>query len=203
MQAPGLSPWSGLKGRTFRRDFDHRDWITKVETEAGRSKEVFVRHFQTTYFGFPTLPIWVALEVIPFGALSRLYEGMLPEDQKAVAVDYDVHPKVLRSWLRTLAYVRNLCAHHSRLWNRELSVAPDLPRHDPLWQPPITPTNRRLFAVLLILRQLMAHHHQGCHWQRNVTGLILPIAGDLRWCSAMGLPEVWERHPLWDKAGGA
>src|SRR5699024_5316962 len=29
-----------------------------------------------------------------------------------------------RSWIDHISYLRNLCAHHSRLWNRRLTKAP-------------------------------------------------------------------------------
>lgn len=183
----------------FRDRFDHAGWIEKIEDEAAHSREIFINHYRDKYEGFPTLPIWMATEVISWGALSRLYEGMLPKDQKIIASDYGIQPIVMRSWLRTLTYIRNLCAHHGRLWNRELAVAPELPRHDERWQPPLIPTNRRLVAILLILRQMMDHHHQGSHWQYRVTELLEPIADKSYWRKAMGLPKDWRNHPLWNR----
>lgn len=69
-----------------------------------------------------TLPIWVVTEVIDFSDLSRIYEGMVEKDRAAVATglgvtDEEEKPltESLRSWLRALTFVRNTCAHHSRL----------------------------------------------------------------------------------------
>jgi len=183
----------------FRRHFRHDRWIEKVEHDSQYAQEDFVSHYRNTYDGFPTLPIWMATEVISLGALSRLYEGMLHGDQLKISSDYHIQPVVLRAWLRTLTYIRNVCAHHARLWNRQLAVAPELPRHDEQWQAPITPTNQRLFAVLLILRQMMAHHHQGVHWQQRVSELLELIAAKDYWRIAMGLPEDWQNHPLWNR----
>lgn len=183
----------------FRNTFQHRRWIEKLEYELGNSQEVFIQHFRNKYAGFPAMPIWMAIEVITLGALSRLYEGLLPREQKQIARVYAVHPAVLRSWLRTLTYTRNLCAHHARLWNRELSNAPEMPRHEAAWHPPVTPTNRRLFAVLLILRRMMDHHHDGTHWQKRVTDLIEPVAEKDYWRTAMGMPDGWKTHPLWNR----
>lgn len=183
----------------FRDSFRHDKWTQKVQYEAKNSQEDFIRHYRTSYDNYPTLPIWMVTEIISIGSLSRLYEGMLHKDQSAVASDYAVHPSVLRSWIRTLNYIRNICAHHGRLWNRQLAVAPDLPRHDKNWQAPLTPTNRRLFAVLLILRQMMAHHHQGAHWQSRVDELLQPIALKDYWRISMGLPDHWQTHPLWNR----
>lgn len=181
----------------FRRDFNHAAWIGKVRAEAKQSQEVFIEHFRARYDGFPDLPLWMATEVIPFGALSRFYEGMRPAEQRLIAAGHGIHHSVLRSWLRTLAYVRNLCAHHARLWNRELAVAPELPRHDGRWQPPLTPSNRRLFAVLLLLRQLLAEHHAGQHWRDRCHDLMIRARLNRASQEAMGLPLAWDAHPLW------
>jgi abortive infection bacteriophage resistance protein len=184
----------------FRNDFHHAAWAAKVERDTKSSREDFIAHFQAKYQDYPSLPIWMTTEVITLGALSRLYEGMLKRDQQKIARDYGIHPVVLRTWLRTLTYIRNLCAHHARLWNRQIPVAPDLPRHDARWQPPLTPTNRRLFAILLVLRQMMHHHHQGEDWQQRVTELIAPIAQKDYRRIAMGMPQDWQQHPLWNRA---
>ncbi|MFK5948469.1 MAG: Abi family protein [Methylococcales bacterium] len=191
--------FSHTQAANFRSNFRHNQWLARVEQDAASSQEDFIRHYRNKYQGFPRLPIWMATEVITLGALSRLYEGMLKLDQDAVASDYNIQPAVLRTWLRTLTYIRNLCAHHARLWNRQLSVAPEMPRHDVRWQAPLTPTNRRLFAVLLILRQMMHHHHQGLHWQQCVTQLLEPISEKAYWRTAMGLPDDWQAHPLWNR----
>ena len=34
--------------------------------------------------------------------------------------------EVLESWMRSVTVLRNCCAHHSRLWNRYLSYAPQM-----------------------------------------------------------------------------
>jgi abortive infection bacteriophage resistance protein len=194
-----FGPYAHCDPAHFRSKFKHAEWLLKARQEAKSSQEVFVEHFQEKYDGFPDLPLWMATEILPFGGLSRLYSGMLASQQRPVAAEYGVHHAVLHSWLHTLNYIRNLCAHHARLWNRELAVGPEVPRHDPLWRPPITPTNRRVFFVLLILRQMMARQHEGRHWQQRVTDLI--TSSDLSSASrrAMGLPTNWLSHPLWDR----
>jgi abortive infection bacteriophage resistance protein len=35
--------------------------------------------------------------------------------------------RLLASWRRCLSYLRNVCAHHSRLWNRNMSEQPKKP----------------------------------------------------------------------------
>ncbi len=197
-----VGPYGHCDPANFRTKFRPQQWIAKIHREAQQSRDEFVQHFKDKYDGFPDLPLWMATETLPFGSLSLLYQGLRPDEQRPIAADYGVHHDVLRSWLHSLAYVRNICAHHARLWNRELAIAPELPRRDPHWCPPLTPTNRRVFAVLLVLRQMMAHHHEDDHWQRRVSALI--AAADLSPASrvAMGLPEHWAEHPLWNRQSG-
>jgi len=187
--------------RNFCPDFKHGDCIASAKAEAARAREKFIKHYKVKYKvkydGFPTLPIWMATEVISLGGLSRLYSGMKKGDQKPIAGAYGVHPPVLGSWLHTLTYVRNVCAHHSRLWNRVLGVAPKLPRNEPNWFPPHVPHNDRLWVVLLILRRLMNHHHQGGDWQADIERLVEPFVVDGRWRAAMGFPDAWREHAVW------
>lgn len=121
---------------------DHCNWIKSAGRKTDRSKADFVRHFKDKY-GIP-LPIWVVTEVIDFSDLSRIYEGMVEKDRAAVATglgvtDEEEKPltESLRSWLRALTFVRNTCAHHSRLWNVNMveQVAPSQPFPTPTSAP--------------------------------------------------------------------
>jgi abortive infection bacteriophage resistance protein len=99
----------------FFARFKHQAWLDRLREEARRSKELFVTHYQATYAGFPDLPIWIATEIMSFGALSQMFQGMLRPDQKVVASRYGRQPRDLASWIHHMVYVRMLCAHHSRL----------------------------------------------------------------------------------------
>lgn len=78
-------------------------------------------------YGLP-VAIWVACEVWDFGCMSTLFAGLKTADQDAIAQSYGVSDgRVFASWLRGLNYLRNVCAHHSRLWNRNIVEEPRLP----------------------------------------------------------------------------
>ena len=105
----------------------HHQWLTKHATLISRSKEDFIQHNKLKY-GFP-LSIWVVCEIWDFGTLSTLFSGMSEADQDTIARKYGVsNGRVLASWLRSLNYLRNVCAHHSRLWNRNIADQPKLPK---------------------------------------------------------------------------
>ncbi len=188
--------------QNFHPKFKHQDWLNKLESEVRRSSDDFIRHYQSKYTGFPTVPVWMLTEVMSLGALSFGYGGLINdkkngiEDKKAIAQHFNLHHKKLGDWLHTLTYVRNICAHHSRLWNRSLAIRPDKTK-DPKWLAPITPRNDRIFYILLMLRHLLKATDNGNDWVSNTNQLLEQLAHSGRWRSAMGLPEEWREHPLW------
>lgn len=104
----------------------HHGWLGKHAALVGRSRETFMTHNKTKY-GLP-VPIWVACEVWDFGCMSTLFAGLKADDQDVIAQTYGVADgRVFASWLRSLNYLRNVCAHHSRLWNRNVVEEPKLP----------------------------------------------------------------------------
>ena len=186
----------------FHPKFDHARWLSNLESETERSSDEFIRHYRNKYAGFPTVPIWMLTEVMSFGALSFFYRGLRNdrrqgvEDKRKVADYFGVHYRRLGNWLHTLTYVRNVCAHHSRLWNRELAIRPDRSR-EPDWLPPLTPRNDRIFYILLILRYLLRPLGNDNHWVTSVTTLLEPVATEPGHRIAMGMPENWKEHPIW------
>ena len=186
----------------FHSKFDHQKWLGKIENEVSWSTDDFIEHYSLKYKGFPKVPIWMLTEVISLGALSVGYRGLINdraqgiEDKKLISKHFSLHHKKLGDWLHTLTYVRNICAHHGRLWNRSLAIKPDRTK-DANWLPPMTPRNDRIFYVLLMLRHLLKETGNGNDWAVEVNNILEPLAAERKWRSAMGLPENWREHPLW------
>lgn len=189
-------PFGHENPANFHPKFDHTRWITGLREETKRSSDAFVSHFKANYTGYPALPIWMATELISMGTLSFLYKGLLSSDKHAVAKKFRLHPKRLEDWLHVLTYVRNVCAHHSRLWNREMAIRPQA-MAEPEWQAPWLPRRDRIFCVLLMLRLLLAETGYGNNWRDTCHALLLPITSNDQWRLAMGMPENWRQHPFW------
>jgi abortive infection bacteriophage resistance protein len=102
------------------------DWHAKYGSLVNRSKEDFVKHYREHHGS--QLPIWVAIETWDFGAMSQLYSMMKIPDKIEIALRYGVDWRVFESWLRSLNYLRNLVAHHSRVWNRNIIDQPKMPK---------------------------------------------------------------------------
>lgn len=202
--AYGFGQQYGAFGHTdptsFYQHFKHTIWLDGLRKEAGRSSELFVQHFQQTYAGFPDLPVWIVTEVMSFGALSHMYNGMLRQDQRTVAQRYGIQASFLKSWLHHCVYVRNLCAHHSRLWDRVWAIRPQLPPIA-IWQRPLLPNDRHLFATLLVLQKLLSHIPAAqaftTQWKQQVEQHLTQPPAAPNPLGRMGLTNNWMNHPVW------
>jgi abortive infection bacteriophage resistance protein len=130
--------------------------MDELEIEEGRAQETFASHFRSKYTAEPHLPIWMAAELLSFGTISKLYKtGLAPAIKQRIAAAYGVDAQFLASWIHSLSYVRNVCAHHKRLWNRTLGIKPRFPSRSITW-PHLVPDNARLYGTLVVLRHMLA-----------------------------------------------
>lgn len=184
----------------FFQNFNHSDWLEGLRREADRSNDLFVNHFRQTYSEFPDLPVWIVTEVMSFGTLSHMYKGMVRFDQSSIAKRYGIQPIFLQSWMHHCVYVRNLCAHHSRLWDRVWSIKPAFPPISD-WQPPLLPSNRHLFCTLLLLRRFMSRipviQPFAGQWKQRVEQHLSQPPATPNPLGSMGLTNKWREHPIW------
>jgi abortive infection bacteriophage resistance protein len=179
----------------------HQIWLNRLDETAARSREDFVQHFRNCYS--TPLPIWMAVELWDFGMLSHFLSGMRYQDQATLAAKYGLpRPELLTGWVRSLNFVRNLCAHHSRLWNRPLVDQPPLPRAGEvtLLSHLVADQHlqKRFCAAAAILRYLLCYINPTSSWATRFAALIgtLPAAPGISH-RHMGFPRDWTQVPLW------
>ncbi len=192
-----FGPYSHEDPATFVPGFRHAEWVEELHRDTTRSREVFVRHFEKTYDGFPSLPVWVAAEVMSFRQLSRTFKGLKTLERTALASPRGVSHQVLETWLHSVAFVRNVCAHHARLWNKDLAINPLRPRGRPDWDEASLPNMKRVYSVLCVLRHLSRNDPCGDTWAARVAELLGIMDGNARFQRMMGLPETWRSSPFW------
>lgn len=189
-----------LDQKNFKPTFDHVDWLTHVRDEAKRSSELFVEHFRNNYDGFPDLPCWIGTEVMSFGSISKMYGGMKDQCSTPIANCYGMQKSDFESTLHHLSYVRNVCAHHSRLWDRVWAIMPRVP-HGKNWQHPLVPYRDRVFVTLLIIYRILKRCSSvgkfAIEWRRRVNELMKNPPATGRALSQMGMPSDWYKHPYW------
>ena len=110
---------------------------------------------------------------------------------------YGIAGPVLYSWLKTLNYVGNICAHHARLWNRELATRPTVPNvtNGTEWHRPQSIDANRMFVVLTILRFLLHRVAPQSAWRDRLFAQFdrfpdVPLV-------SMGMDAGWRQHTLW------
>lgn len=187
-------PHSHLDSTLFSDRYWQRN-LDQLTKEVQRADEVFIRHLQTNYSeSLP--PIWAVAEIMSLGSLSRWYGSLKPKrTRRSIASIYGIDEAVLESWLQHLSLVRNICAHHSRLWNREFAITPKLPRQK---SKQITTqfvvNSRKLHNTLVILVYLLDVIAPGHLYRERLKDL---ISGHSIPVNAMGFPQDWETRSVW------
>ena len=138
---------------------------------------------------YGNLPVWAAVEIMSMGTISQLYGNLDPSKSdvaKLVARDFGVKPFMLRSWLRHLTYVRNICGHHSRLYNRVMTTRAALLRVDS------DHDSEKEFPTFLVLKRIYERSWPEA-WPSMVSELS-DTAGKYAGIhlSPMGFPEDWK-----------
>ncbi|MFC1497347.1 Abi family protein [Verrucomicrobiota bacterium] len=198
-------PMGYIKPEGFGPDFDvedHGRLVGEIRRNARRSQEDFVKHFKWKY-GDKDLPLWMAVEIMTFGNLFTMFRHMDLHMQREIANSYGLSAKVLESWLKTLNYVRNLCAHHSRLWNRTLGIKPLIPKpkHVPEWHDPEAIQNNKVYAVLSLLYYMLRRIAPQSHWRSRLEELMSCYHDDVP-IEYMGFPVNWAEYSIWAEPEG-
>jgi abortive infection bacteriophage resistance protein len=179
----------------FTKDFDDSD-------------EEFIKNFKLNYSdNLP--PSWMMLEITSFGSLSIVYKNLkASRDKRYIANYFGVNESTFQSWLHSIVYIRNVCAHHGRLWNRNMSIAPGIPTspinsfikittlpNPDITQPPIDLNNRTYYilSMIIYLLNIINPNHS---FKSKLYYLLkkYPMI-DVK---AMGFPEGWEKEDLWN-----
>ncbi len=106
-----------------KKNNDYNKTMLDIKDKYKKSKEVFVEHYKKTYKEPELPPIWVICEIFSFGNLVSLYSCLVFKYQKMICKKYGIDDtEVFLSFLRNINAVRNICAHHGRIWNRSLTT---------------------------------------------------------------------------------
>lgn len=174
----------------------HADFLASLREECDRSREPFLEHFCSKYGSDHDMPpYWMIAELMTFGLVFTLFRGCPSHVKRDIATRLGVTDRVLTSWLRSLNAVRNICAHHARLWNRELGLKPLIPDKDIRWHDPVEVANNRVFGILTILQYLLHDVAPQSRWPGRLRQLLDEYQDAPR--GPMGFPGEWTSCPFW------
>lgn len=197
---PGLSPQ------------EHGACLQTFLSSYSKSRLTYIEHFRHKYRE-PLPPYWMIVGCLSYGAFKEtMFKGAPDSIRRKLAtrlriINRNSNPgfsgdvKILSNWLETIRQVRNITAHHDRLWNvRNIKIMPQLPRLDRehpdwwgnAWEP--------------------FHHTQGTASFFTMENHLLAAIGSRRWRDRfislmgvhpeipqedMGFPDGWRSLPVW------
>lgn len=189
-----------LRQEIFQSQEKYQRCLENLQEEIDRSHEAFIGHYQATYTNPSLPPMWAICEVMSLGQLSKWFDNLKRHaDRKEIASAFGLDETVVRSFMHHLTHVRNLCAHHSRVWNRRFTFTMRIPRQ---------PTrvagwfnaqeDRKLYNTLVMLGYLLSVISPDSKWVTHVKQL---MAAHLQARpEEMGFPENWESLDIWKGA---
>ena len=172
--------------RLFRDSYYHGLFLKDIEAEIKRNRRApFIRNFHNNYID-GEVPLYALAEIFSFGTLSKFYKNMLNIDKKEIADMYTIPYPYFESWIESIAYVRNLCAHYGRLCNAKLSKTPRLYQED--IKRGIT--NHRIFGILICLKHILPENKQWYEFIESVDLLFQKYPHVEK--QTMGFSENWK-----------
>jgi len=194
-------PHGYLDQGLYDRQDHHAKGVTTLTKDFKESKDTFAKHYRRKYASPNLPPIWMAAEIISFGQLSMWFDNLkLRRDRQAIAKPFGFDERVLTSFAHHISHIRNICAHHGRLWNKRFTVKMTVPKYPaklPVAMRGADP--RYLHNTLVMLDYLLSIIAPGSEWRERLVALIdgCPLADP----ASMGFPEGWRERTAW-RVGG-
>lgn len=179
----------------------HGEWLRRVKERQDGSDEAFVAHFREKYED--RMPIWALTEILELGQITRLYSGLRNDLATEIAAAVAVPTKrLLESWIVTVNYIRNIAAHHARLFNRKLVIAPKRPGD----AVPVlahlsrgeAPKEFGVYNALAVMAHLVRSIDPTADWCSSLAAHLrqFPVTEHLD-AGSMGIAGGWLDEPLW------
>lgn len=172
--------------------------LNRLQHEVDRSVETFIKHYKNKYSNPPEPPCWMSLEVSSFGLLSLIFRNLkYGKEKKAITKYYGLRDiALLESWMHSFSNIRNVCAHHGRLWNRRLTAHIKLPSR------PLNPFvhNKKvlpykIYASLCCMKYILDIISPNNSFKERLKTLMetCPLAQE----KEMGFPKDWKEESFW------
>jgi abortive infection bacteriophage resistance protein len=167
----------------------------------------YITHHATKYHN---VPLWVAVNAITFGQVSKLYQYVTNDVQYKISQQFEhVTERQLHQFMRVLTSCRNVCAHGERLYSFSINeTISDTDLHKKLAIPQINGQyvsgKHDLFSVVIALRYLLDASDFKCFKAelRKCIKTVLkdcPHLTEQQIYAQMGFPANWEKITRYKK----
>ncbi len=184
------NPFWYLEAKLFASTKHHLDFLKQIIKLQESRKNPLIKNYYEKYAEPEFPPSWMIIECLTFWNLGQkffiIYKNR--HDKKIIASRLGQSFKTLESWIVSLIEIRNICAHHERLWNRNFHFPP---RNAPneIHQ------NEKFYQQASIIINLLITISPASDWKNHLYNLLkeynhLPI-------DQMGFISNWQRDQLW------
>jgi abortive infection bacteriophage resistance protein len=179
----------------FTAGFQHARYLDELKHEIGyqdsKRRAIAIQHFFDRYDAPNLPPAWMLFEAIPFGKIAFTIRNLSRHDRTRIAGRFNIPEPILASWVHSFSYVRNLCAHHQRFWNRTFTITPKIAT---LYRRDLTP-NSTAYTQLVTMQVLMRTISPRSRWPERLARLFAEHANISP--RRLGFPEDWQQRQVW------
>ncbi len=176
------------------------------DVSPSRTLSTEIRHYFEKYSSPPLPPVWMVTSCMNFGELIRWIKNTKSTPIKLYVAKSVGIPNIdlFKGIMRNLQTLRNICAHHNRLWDRRFNTKlPFIAKH--LVSPMAVAegndkreADNRIYNELLILSHMMIKLSPASSWARRVKDLVIHSLKKEEQIE-IGFPLNWEKEKIWLK----
>ena len=172
--------------QNFSSSVFHHSFMQEAQNEINRNRRApFIKNFQENYED-SAIPFYALVEIFSFGTLSKFFKNLKNPDKKAIASTYQAAFPYFESWIESISYVRNICAHYGRLYNTKLTKKPKIYKEDQV----LGVSNERIFGVLCCMKHLLS---EDASWGKFLYDMATLFQNHPKTdIKTMGFPQNWK-----------
>ncbi|MDE1489106.1 Abi family protein [Xenorhabdus bovienii] len=168
-----INPSQLINKKNNDKPSPRKKWMDKQDSKIESSKDDFIKWHKAEYEG---IPFWVVVETWDFGLMSKYYAMLNGKHQDTILSKLGIskgNGPILRNWLSAMNVLRNRCAHHSRIWNKN-----NEPKLKKLDHEDFNTLNleesayNKMYGMITVLWFLIKKIGPGSDWLNNVAELI-------------------------------
>lgn len=176
----------------------HSELIMKIKSYCADPNEVFLKNYYFKYNKPEFPPSWMVMETFSMGTLSSIFGNIkAPKERGQIANCYNAVPSILETWLDSLNFIRNCCAHHSRLWNKKIPFKPSLPskKANKVLFNITDETNQRIYGILSCMLYMIKAISPNSKFKERLFALFAEYS-EIN-INYMGFVDGWKDEPIW------
>lgn len=171
--------------KNFENIYYYDEFKNDIAFELERNdKSPIVKNFKN-YYVDGKLPLYALIELFSFGTLSKFYKNMLSKDKKEIAKAFGIPYTYLESWIESISFVRNTCAHYGRLYNEKIPKKPMLYKDDKDGC-----DNDKLFIIVRCMSRIVKHDNEWVSFKTKLDCLFKKYKNVN--ISSIGFPDKWK-----------